>query len=692
MKKLLIFVIIITFPNQVVAWDNTTNHRHISEIASGISLDPLLLTKFYQFNGVEKTLSRWIQDGSELEDAGSFSSLSTARFRNHFHNPLANLSVAGLSDLMSGESTLLWSQDGTNQGSFVRGDWSWQTVRNHYYRSLTATNKAEIDEFTVRTYLGLGYQMHLVQDMSQPDHVRNDAHPVDGAGIKGIEKWAKKEFELIRQYAASATKPTVDLTQPLVDLVPVGRLMDTRRYAADRTPSSDMNQGLAEYTNANFFSDDSVFAARFATNDKHYFPYPRKEGTDIQTFFSGTKQPETMQSEDGKSVKGLWISKVGEGEAVPHLVRVGPLADFYYSVFGEGTLFYDSLYRDEISYEDYARLLIPRAVGYSASLLDYFFRGEIELSLPARGVYALAAPDGQFSEIRVRAKNTTASGEEMNNGFIQLVIKYRMALSDPFQSEPVEVGPETYIVVPVSNNVTGIPRGTPTELVFDLSINQNNPLAHPLPLWATNVTMQVVYKGQLGAEADAVAVGFRDISEPTPIDIVNNMDHVCINGSYMLAGSTDAINAVDFDHDGKADFDVYPHTLNNFYLAFNGNYASSSNYTATFTSIPPGSYGRVFLLADYSTETAHTLRVSGNTTLASVDPRDNTCDRYVTPWYLLTDAIENDDEYYPEMYVDRGLRNWWAPAYENLGYPSGTACDSSSAQPDLSGSVSVTLN
>jgi hypothetical protein len=204
--------------------------------------------------------------------------------------------------------------------------------------------------------------------------------------------------------------------------------------------------------------------------------------------------------------------------------------------------------------------------------------------------------------------------------------------------------------------------------------------------------MQVVYKGQLGAEADAVAVGFRDISEPTPIDIVNNMDHVCINGSYMLAGSTDAINAVDFNHDGKADFDVYPHTLNNFYLAFNGNYATSSNYTATFSSIPPGSYGRVFLLADYSTETAHTLRVSGNATLAIVDPRDNTCDRYVTPWYLLTDAIENDDEYYPEMYVARGLRSWWAPAYENLGYPSVTACDSSSAQPDLSGPVSVTLN
>ena len=96
-----------------------------------------------------------------------------------------------------------------------------------------------------------------------------------------------------------------------------------------------MNQGLSEYTNANFFSDDTIFAARFAADDKHYFPYPRKEGTDLQSYFDGTKPPEAVISEDGKTVNGLWISKTGEGETVPHLARIGAAAEFTYAFFGE---------------------------------------------------------------------------------------------------------------------------------------------------------------------------------------------------------------------------------------------------------------------------------------------------------------------------------------------------------------------
>ena len=58
------------------------------------------------------------------------------------------------------------------------------------------------------------------------------------------------------------------------------------------------------------------------------------------------------------------------------------LSRAYYTVYGESPTYYASLYRDEEAHKDYAKKLIPRAVGYSAGLLDYFFRGEIEISLP----------------------------------------------------------------------------------------------------------------------------------------------------------------------------------------------------------------------------------------------------------------------------------------------------------------------
>jgi hypothetical protein len=285
MNKMYLLMLIILFTSHAIAWENTLTHRDLSKKAATLSLDSILLDKPYTYNGVEKKVTDWIQDGAELEDAGSI--LNKARFRNHFHNPLAvltppigTLTDGGLNqDLMTGQSTLFWAQDSANQVNYEGGDWSWKTVRDYYYHSLTEIDKTKINAFAAKTYLGLGYQMHLLQDMSQPDHVRNDAHPIDGSGLLwGFETWAKGRSDLIVKYAATATiatKPTVDLTQPLYDgYAPVGRLIDTRRYVADKTPSAATNQGLAEYTNSNFFSDDTIFAARYSTDDKHYFPYP----------------------------------------------------------------------------------------------------------------------------------------------------------------------------------------------------------------------------------------------------------------------------------------------------------------------------------------------------------------------------------------------------------------------------------
>ena len=67
----------------------------------------------------------------------------------------------------------------------------------------------------------------------------------------------------------------------------------------------------------------------------------------------------------------------------------------------------------------------------------------------------------------------------------------------------------TYVVVPVKNGIRSIPGDGSVELTFDLS-------EKPIPLWAINVFIRLVYHGQLGSEDGAVVVGFKDISEPTP--------------------------------------------------------------------------------------------------------------------------------------------------------------------------------
>src|SRR5262249_22214702 len=66
------------------------------------------------------------------------------------------------------------------------------------------------------------------------------------------------------------------------------------------------------------------------------------------------------------------------------------------------------------NYDDQARLLIPRAVAYSAGFLDYFFRGLLDISLPNAGVYAVVDQTQQgctitcgFRAVQLKLKNST---------------------------------------------------------------------------------------------------------------------------------------------------------------------------------------------------------------------------------------------------------------------------------------------
>ena len=173
-------------------------------------------------------------------------------------------------------------------------------------------------------------------------------------------------------------------------------------------------------------------------------------------------------------------------------------------------------------------------------------------------------PDQGLTRIVLDAQNTSPDGEEMTNGSIELVVKYKFALEDPFQPKSGShyrriLIYQGWLRPTVSNQ---IPHDESVELEFNLS--------PALPIDATDVTINVVYRGALGNEQDAVAVGYKDISEPTPVDIFSNLDKVCLAGNWYDAGSADAIALVDENGNGISDsneVDVYPHDQNDNYYA-----------------------------------------------------------------------------------------------------------------------------
>ena len=57
--------------------------------------------------------------------------------------------------------------------------------------------------------IGLGHILHLIEDMTVPDHTRNDPHIADGligiySGVSVYEKWAK-EYKNRKTMAGTAS-------------------------------------------------------------------------------------------------------------------------------------------------------------------------------------------------------------------------------------------------------------------------------------------------------------------------------------------------------------------------------------------------------------------------------------------------------------------------------------------------------
>jgi hypothetical protein len=97
--------------------------------------------------------------------------------------------------------------------------------------------------------------------------------------------------------------------------------------------------------------------------------------------------------------------------------------------------------------------------------------------------------------------------------------------------------------------ITSLDSVTPTQFEFDFS-------AEPIPINAADLHIQVVFRGDLGAEAgSAIAVGMQDISEPTYITVRNSTDYYSYFGTRYRIDDIGGQGYIDFQQawDGKED-------------------------------------------------------------------------------------------------------------------------------------------
>jgi hypothetical protein len=408
------------------AWEIPTHQAITGEAAGSSQVGSVLqealgvgdgLNFIASDGSVSLSIRDWLNRGSAREDDSYYINSQYnpfGRFWNHFHHPLRTWDTAGLTDIGTGQSSVLWAQTDP-QNAYSTGNWSWQEVRRQFSLALTSAQKADRDAALARTFRGLGQQLHLVQDVASIPHARNEAHSTGD----NIESWASRRFQrfrpldfsqLLAQTPRILPKPEL-FSKPANPLapIPISRFIDADEYTGENaeftatlqdatdsfgTPVRLTPVGLAEFTNANFVSRDTILTGDTLTSThKWWSPYPRRASTDLAILQQGGKLPETVLAEDGQLDSNLYMSKIADGERIPRFLKPTYAATFL-NEQGLPLVYTLKFQLDDNIYEDYARRLLPRAVGYSGGLLDYFFRGKLDVDLVApddAGTYQLAA-------------------------------------------------------------------------------------------------------------------------------------------------------------------------------------------------------------------------------------------------------------------------------------------------------------
>jgi hypothetical protein len=131
--------------------------------------------------------------------------------------------------------------------------------------------------------------------------------------------------------------------------------------APEATLGNDI--GVTEYTNANFFSDDTIPGQGSAFSTEITYP------TVTELVPAPVPSPYlTLPRLGSAAFHGSRAAKLTGNQAVAKFLLTNTNLD----LLGQ-------LQLDDGVYDAQAQNLIPRAVGYSAAVLDYFFRGELEV-------------------------------------------------------------------------------------------------------------------------------------------------------------------------------------------------------------------------------------------------------------------------------------------------------------------------
>lgn len=287
------------------------------------------------------------------------------RFVRHFFDPQQN----GRGLLGDARPSPEWILEPAGSGSIEEQEFSLADAREFYRQALSLSNRQARERPTILLMQTLGHVVHHLQDMAQPAHVRDDIHP----------PWEGDDFERYTEVQFA------DLPTPL----PAGGTcgegpVDLRVFDQAVKFWANGGVGIAEFTSTNFLSRDTVFQfvpngpVNWITDDNHPLPaYPSNPVFDRPTMAElgvAGSAPNTRLS-----FLGLPIIDMLTGEGCFNSRAAMLTYSSRWSSSANMPMLMPALALNRHTYEGNYRILLPRAIAYSTGMLNYFFRGRMEL-------------------------------------------------------------------------------------------------------------------------------------------------------------------------------------------------------------------------------------------------------------------------------------------------------------------------
>lgn len=325
-------------------------------------------------------------------------------------------------------------------------------MKQVYLQALLGPNPGTRDVYLRDFFLGMGHFVHLIQDMAQPEHARNDQHLTysqnalfNGTQASVWEEWGKSNL-------SDPTKSLINF-----DGYPTVRLPDYRSYfhTDDKNGDRPAGKGLADYSNLNFVTQDTNYhdEDRFWScppiqerplQKCDYFTEPKIDEAARRTEYAQTY---VVTDSLGAQTRETIDESVYTSFVHDHYAGLADtdVAHTYLSSIDHETASYGCkpLYSlTDVSYQTRAVLLVPRAVGYSAGLVEHFFRGDIKATWTAvsgaNGVYDLtirnlsAEPIGGDAEVTAIYRASPAYFNRASSDDTMVIIRdQKIAELDP---------------------------------------------------------------------------------------------------------------------------------------------------------------------------------------------------------------------------------------------------------------------